>query len=221
MGSLNMREFEGNHFLHNEENYTKYFEIKPGHIVMDVGAQIGYFSCLFSQLVGPTGRVISFDPDSRTIPYFNSNIQKYALNNITFFQKGVWDKKTILKLYPHPNLGSSSVVPEQILASSLVYPMQPVEVELNTIDYFVEELKLPTVDFIKMDIEASEIRALRGAHQTLTNIKPALAIAAYHMNPDTGKETSSTIDQILKQEYGYKTYVEPGGDGTIVYAVKP
>ena len=57
-------------------------------------------------------------------------------------------------------------------------------VPLTTIDKLVAELKLPRVDFIKMDIEGAEVPALAGAHETIARFKPRLAIATEHKPDD-------------------------------------
>lgn len=58
------------------------------------------------------------------------------------------------------------------------------DVETCTIDGLVHELRLPRVDFIKMDIEGAEMQALAGARATISRWKPRLAISAYHLYDD-------------------------------------
>ena len=53
-------------------------------------------------------------------------------------------------------------------------------IPVTTIDNLVKELNLPRVDFIKMDIEGAEPRAIRGGLETLRRFRPRLAISAYH-----------------------------------------
>jgi hypothetical protein len=62
-----------------------------------------------------------------------------------------------------------------------------VQVPLTTIDHLVEELNLPRVDFIKMDIEGAELKALEGAQRTLAKWWPRLSIAAYHAPDHPGR----------------------------------
>jgi hypothetical protein len=57
-------------------------------------------------------------------------------------------------------------------------------VPLTTIDKIVAELSLPRVDFIKMDVEGAEVRAIAGAQATMARFKPRLAIAAEHKPDD-------------------------------------
>ena len=61
------------------------------------------------------------------------------------------------------------------------------QVLLTTIDKIVEELQLERVDFIKMDIEGAERKALAGARNTLAERKPRLALAGYHLEDDQTK----------------------------------
>jgi hypothetical protein len=59
-----------------------------------------------------------------------------------------------------------------------------VEVPLTTIDKLVTELHLPRVDFVKMDIEGSELRAIQGAAATIARDHPRMAISIYHLKQD-------------------------------------
>jgi hypothetical protein len=61
---------------------------------------------------------------------------------------------------------------------------ESVQVPLTTIDQLVNDLSLERVDFIKMDIEGSEQRAILGAKNTIARFKPRLAIAANHLDPE-------------------------------------
>ena len=64
---------------------------------------------------------------------------------------------------------------------------QGVQAPLTTIDKVVEELKLPRVDYIKMDIEGAEARALTGAQSTIARYHPRLSISAEHLPDDAVK----------------------------------
>ena len=78
------------------------------------------------------------------------------------------------------NAGENSVVLE-------VNHTRTVRVPLTTIDELVAELKLPRVDFIKMDIEGAEKNALKGARATLNHFRPHMSISSEHLPDDVQK----------------------------------
>jgi hypothetical protein len=74
-----------------------------------------------------------------------------------------------------------------------------VQVPLTTIDKIVAELGLPRVDFIKMDVEGSEVNALQGAAETIRKWKPRMAISTEH-DWDDQFEIPKTVRN-LRPEY--------------------
>src|SRR5262249_44269722 len=62
-----------------------------------------------------------------------------------------------------------------------------IEVPLTTVDKLARELNLPRVDFIKMDIEGAEQKAIAGAHETIAKYRPRMALCIYHMADDPVK----------------------------------
>ena len=91
--------------------------------------------------------------------------------------KGVWKWEGTLKLsLSTANSGRNSLV--------LPTSGNEVEVPVTTIDALTEELGLPRVDYIKMDIEGAEREALRGAAHTIERYRPTLMLEAYHLPDD-------------------------------------
>jgi len=77
-----------------------------------------------------------------------------------------------------------------------------IKVPLTTIDLLVEELHLPRVDFIKMDIEGSEKWALRGGTQTIRKFRPRMALSTEHL-PDDAYAIPRTVTTI-RPDYGFE-----------------
>ena len=91
----------------------------------------------------------------------------------------MWDREDQLTLnVDDTNFAANSVVlrPDESHPSILV--------PLTTIDRIVAELNLPRVDFIKMDVEGAEVKAIAGARETLLRFKPRLSIATEHKPDD-------------------------------------
>jgi FkbM family methyltransferase len=97
---------------------------------------------------------------------------------VIVYPKGVWDKDDFLTLKIDPrNSGADSFVIARAGAVDVA------RVPLTTIDKLVDELKLNRVDYIKMDIEGAEAKALAGAHDTLAKYKPRISVSSFN-KPD-------------------------------------
>jgi FkbM family methyltransferase len=132
------------------------------------------------------------------------------LNNLKLINQGLWSTKTELKFF-----SNSSV------ASSIFYdPGESVETKIKviSIDDFVKEQGLVKVDFIKMNIEGSEIEAIKGAAYTLATFRPKLAVTADHMV--NGKQTYYEVMRLLANS-NYHTRLKRIGKGAIVVIAEP
>jgi len=144
--------------------------VQPGDVVLDCGADIGTFTR--TALGHGAGTVVAIDPSPEKEPCLRRTFEKeIAAGRVIVVAKGVWNEETTLKLYDD----SGSVVDRR---------GKSVDIQLTTIDKLVAELKLPRVDFIKMDIEGAEKPALAGARDTIVKFRPRLSIATEHLFDD-------------------------------------
>ena len=156
----------GDHFIH------------AGDIVLDCGASDGDFTRLALASGAQTVVAIEISPSSAECIRRNTAAE-LAAGRVIVYPKGVWDKDDTLTLnVDDTNFAANSVV----MHSESSHPS--IRVPLTTIDELVAELKLPRVDFIKMDIEGAEVPALAGARETIARFKPRLAIATEHKPDD-------------------------------------
>jgi FkbM family methyltransferase len=156
----------GPHFIH------------VGDIVLDCGASDGDFTR--EALEAGAKLVVSIEISPVAVECLRLNLAKpIAQGRAIVYPKGVWDTEGSLTLnVSDSNFAANSVV---------LHPEgshHDVEVPLTTIDKIVSELGLPRVDFIKMDIEGAEVRALAGARSTIARFKPRLSIATEHKPDD-------------------------------------
>jgi FkbM family methyltransferase len=149
--------------------------VRPGDIVLDCGANIGVF--VRSALNAGAQKVIAIEPAPENLECLRRNFKREVeQNRVVIYPKGVWDRDDFLTLnITHGNSAADSFVitPEHSAASADKLP-------LTTIDKLVAELGLPRVDFIKMDIEGAEVKALNGARQTIAKYHPRMALSVYH-----------------------------------------
>jgi FkbM family methyltransferase len=151
--------------------------IMPGDIVIDAGAYVGTFT-LYALRQG-AARVIAVEPAPLSIECLRRNFKdEIESGNVILCPKGVWDKDAILDMDLDPeNSGANTFIGGSDAHEKQALP-------LATIDKIVSELGLPRVDFIKMDIEGAERKALAGACETIKRFHPRMAICVYHLADD-------------------------------------
>ena len=148
-----------------------------GDITLDCGANVGV--TVHEELAAGAKIVVAIEPAPENLECLRRNYPKeIAAGQVVIVPKGVWDKEDFLTLRVDPkNSAADSFVLQREGAVELE------KVPLTTIDKLVADLKLERVDYIKLDIEGAEPKALAGARQTLAKYKPRLSVASYHQ-PD-------------------------------------
>lgn len=179
------------------EGYLRKYTIKKGDIVVDCGAYQGSFSILASQLVGENGLVIAFEPDPTNYNELLINLKLNNISNVICVNKGLWNKNTVLN-FKNEDRGSSLIIEGDETDSLITVPVVSLDQELN-------DLGVTKVDFIKADVEGSEIELIKGSEKTLLNNHVNLAIASYHILD--GEKTYINLEKSLN-ELGYMTITE-------------
>ena len=148
--------------------------VREGDVVLDCGANVGVYTR--QALDAGAKLVVAIEPAPNNIECLRRNFAaEIAGGRVILYPKGVWDKDDSLTLHVDPdNSAAASFFWHEEGWTSVL------EVPLTTIDKLVRELSLERVDFIKMDIEGAETRAITGGRETLARHRPRLAISAYH-----------------------------------------
>jgi FkbM family methyltransferase len=154
--------------------------VKKGDIVLDCGANIGTFTR--QALDWGAAVVVAIEPAPENIACLRRNFRKeIESGRVIVYPKGVWDKDDVLTLYQSKDTSAlDSVVMKGKSGDGIQVP-------LTTIDKLVAELKLERVDFIKMDIEGAEQKALAGGAQTLRAYRPRMEMSVNHLPEDADK----------------------------------
>ena len=147
-------------------------------------------------------KVICFEADSKNVKKCRCTLEK-ATDKFDIIPKGAYSKEGFLGFDSKGN-GAST---ESEKSDNTI--------QITTIDKTLASER-PT--FIKMDIEGSELEALRGAEETIKKYKPKLAISVYHKMEDI----VSIPEYILSLNLDYKLYLRHyslGGYETVLYAI--
>lgn len=135
--------------------------ITPGSTVLDVGANLGQMSLLFSRMTGPSGQVFAFEADDFIFHLLQKNIQANQCENIRAFFGAVFDKSLDEVYYP-----------EQTFTRFSSYGSYGINLnveggrKLQTLVIDDLDIRSP-ISFMKVDIQGSDLFALKGAIKTI------------------------------------------------------
>jgi FkbM family methyltransferase len=160
--------------------YIAKHAFKEGEVALDCGAEAGEFAIYAAKAVGPSGRVVIFEPDPLSVEIIKKNIALNGLSNVTLINKGVWNSDAAL-LYDDKT---------KMLAEN-----GSVKVSVVSIDNEMRRLGIEKVDFIKMDVEGAEVEAIKGSAGMIKKCRPDLAIASYH--DIGGRQSRYELEDIL------------------------
>jgi FkbM family methyltransferase len=141
---------------------------------VDVGASYGLYTLVGASIVGQTGRVISFEPASRSSETLKRNIELNGLRNVTLVRAALSDHEGRAKLYLHDDSSRNS------LGALAELPHGCEEVQVLTLDDLMVEPNLGRLKAIKMDVEGAEEMVLRGGEELLAQFRPAVI---FEINP--------------------------------------
>lgn len=164
---------------------------ETGDHVIDGGACMGDSMVIFSKAVGPTGKVYAFDPLQNHLDVCRFNAEQQPFANMVLFGAGLSDRKV-------------DAPPVRMAEISPGFRVDGAPVPLCRIDDLASDGRVERIDFIKMDIEGSEMAALRGALASIRSYRPKLAISIYHKPDDLFEICNFLHDQQL----GYRFFID-------------
>lgn len=173
--------------------------IKPGNTVLDVGANFGQMSILFSNMVGETGKVHSFDADDWIYEIFNKNIEANNKTGIIIPHFGA----------VHNVAGETLIFPEQDFEEFSAYGSYGIDYnakkgrEIKTITIDSLNIENP-IHFIKIDIQGGDLQAMQGAVKTIEKNKmPILFEYEYHFEEKYNLCFQDYVDFVQRINYKF------------------
>ena len=162
--------------------------IGPGAVFYDVGANVGFFTILGARLVGPSGRVVAFEPVPACARAVGRNIELngFAHAEIREAAVGAADGRAQLLV-----VGEASW---SHLASTGRHAdvREEIDVEVVSIDELVASGAIPPPDVLKIDTEGAELQAIAGMRATLERHRPAIVCELH----DTNAEFCALMDEL-------------------------
>ncbi len=167
--------------------------IASGDTVFDVGAHVGEWTLLFSELVGGSGRVVAFEPDPVARASLRKNVDMNHLSNVSVEETAVSDTPGRTRLAAERfGSGLSSIVRRQDRGTHY----RAVEVESTTLDQYCETHDLAP-DWIKIDAEGAEPLIVEGMSRLIETRHPSV-ILEFHSDSLTPEEKVEAWSKVTK-----------------------
>ncbi|WP_326721596.1 FkbM family methyltransferase [Streptomyces sp. NBC_00243] len=182
-----------------EPHMTNFLQsrLRPGDGFIDVGANIGVFSVLASQLVGDKGQVVAIEAS----PVFHQRLlQEARLNdcgNLRAVNSAVSDSRQTLTfvLASSRNMGANSIVPYDGPAESTF------EIEALPLPELLDPSEIANARVIKIDVEGAEGKVVRGLAPMLDKLRPDAEICI-EVTPDRMAQLGDSADELMKTMTG-------------------
>jgi FkbM family methyltransferase len=201
-----LQEYLRSHYLTRKVLAGKYVEpemailnslVRAGQVVVDIGANVGYYTIRLSELVGSSGRVYSFEPITENFRILERAVKGKQLENVTTILAAVESKPGEGDMVIPIKDDFTGFYQARLGAESAAGTKQHVKVV--SLDQLWSDGTLPTVDFIKCDAEGSELRILQGAIRLLRTKHPSLLL---EVQSQTGMEVFELLHGL-----GYKSFI--------------
>lgn len=129
--------------------------LKPGDTFVDVGAHVGYYTCLAASIVGDSGKVYAIEPHPTSFGYLKQNVALNGFKNVIFYNIGLWSEEST-QLFKFPEGGN--------IAGESRGQDGENRVSCLTLDFLFNK-----VDFLKIDCQGSDYYILEGGRKLITS----------------------------------------------------
>ncbi|HEY9797383.1 MAG TPA: FkbM family methyltransferase [Leptolyngbyaceae cyanobacterium] len=171
--------------------------IKDGNTVFDIGANRGYYTLLYSHLVGKYGEVHAFEPVPPTFNKLTQQIsQKKRFDNVYLENVAIGDIEDTITLYmPDDDDGQASSIAHASGSWKNATNVTSYTCKMIRLDDYLVSQPVKRLDFIKLDVEGAELFALRGAAQTISHYSPIIYLEIFN---DWIKDFNYTSSDLIK-----------------------
>lgn len=157
-----------------EDEFILFSQLKENAVILDIGANIGWYSLLFSKRL-PQSKIYAFEPIQDTYEHLIKNIALNQISNILPFNLGLSEKEGFSTYYYFPE--GSVLASEKNLIN---YPKaKEIICRVDTLDKFMFTKKLDKLDLIKCDVEGAELSVIKGGLNTIRKFLPILLIELF------------------------------------------
>lgn len=179
--------FEGEVEPAVQAEFTKL--LRPGDVVYDIGANVGFFTLLAARLVGPTGQVVAFEPDPEVAHRLRENVRVNGFGHVDVIEAAVWSTSGRVTFAR----ADSSITPDLGHGHVISTTSEGGVVAIALDDLVRDGARAPTL--LKVDVEGAEAQLLRGARNVLTTVRPYVLVEVHtELGPKVEAEVRAELE---------------------------
>lgn len=192
------------HFAETDLEVVKAL-VKPGQHVVDIGANVGWYTYALARLVGAGGRVYSVEPVPATFHLLCVCVRKLGLRNVELINLAISDAEGVasMEIPPYPSGGENFYQARVVAPGAPSRGRQRVEVAQASVDALFARLP-HRISFIKCDVEGHELAVARGALRVIRASRPVWLMEVTG-DPDLAGSAARTLSEVLSTE-GYTAH---------------
>jgi FkbM family methyltransferase len=183
--------------------------VRPGDVVVDVGANAGFFTTLLATLTGPEGQVLSFEPGDDNLTRLRNNIAINDFSHVSVIERPASDRTGPVQFFLNSDDSGGNALWDVATfegnTRSAAAP-QVMTLQATTVADEILRLNLPAPKLIKVDTEGAELNVLKGCRTFLENRQTPFVIAEVH---PFGLEKMGATPQALREfmaTFGYESF---------------
>ena len=203
----------------NESHFIKSICFE-GMNILDIGANVGYYTALFSQLAGDKGSVIAIEPDLESYKYLSKSINSFNYKNVLSFRLAASDIKQKLPLFiSKENRGDNRLYSTNQKRNSIM-------VDCITVDELLEENKIENLDLIKIDVQGYEPKVLKGMLNIVKSSKKLMLLSEFWPKGmlQAGESPKNFLTMLRKMQFqlfelkknGFLVLLKPSEDNKFI-----
>ncbi len=164
-------------------------QLKAGQTVFDIGANKGDFALFAASRVGSTGCVVAFEPHPDNVGWLRKSVALNGFQTVTIKETALADTAGEAPLHIGPKSGHHALEP-------LSRDRGTITVTVDTLDRVWHELRQPTIDIVKIDVEGAEDRVIAGGRAMLAECRPVIFLDVHDIGSDRLTALNATLSDL-------------------------
>jgi FkbM family methyltransferase len=178
-------------------------KLREGMVCVDAGGNIGYYATIESNMVGKTGKVIAIEPSPVNFGYLSKNLELQNKSNYEVHNFACGKEDGELSFLVHDISNMCKVVTDE---TKIPEGMKVIKIPVKKLDTFLNSINVEKIDFLRMDIEGSELNLFEGARQTIKKSKPMIQFE-FHPGKLGPVNTRKVLEYLKSEDYELHSFL--------------